>query len=636
MAISASAQDYSTSDSRAIKSYENALRAFDSRNDALTFEFINEALRRDINFIEPYYLRFEVYSDQGNLAKAEIALEEAQALDPNFFPNSWFFLGSIEFSQGKYAEAKPHYEKFLTYKDLNPDLIAKTKKQLINCDFAMYAVAHPVDFEPENMGKAINSAHPEYYPAITTDESTFIFTRLNDDKYAYGGKDEDFYISKKRDGIWFPAVPLRAINSEMNEGAPTLSSDGRTLVFTACEVMGDYGSNRKGYGSCDLFISQRLGNAWQPPINMGTPINSPYWETQPSLSSDGNTLYFVRGKPSRRGVRNQDIYLSKRQTNNTWSTPVLISDKINTPDREESVHIHPDGRTLYFSSNGHPGMGGLDLYVSRRGENGEWGVPENLGYPINTFNDENSALVSPNGKLAFYASDRPEGEGHLDLYAFELPENVRAVPVTFVRGRVRDAETDAPIAATLNMVNVNDMSETNSFSSDPKNGEFLVALPTNSTYAMTVKEPGYLIHSETFTLSENIPTEGYALDVALYKIAAGNSVVLKNVFFDLDKAELKPQSKPELDELAQFLKANPNVVIEVAGYTDNQGSDAHNADLSQRRAEAVKQYLVDKKGIDGMRIQTKGYGAANPIASNETAVGRAQNRRTEFEVVSID
>lgn len=629
-----SAQNYSTKDSKAIRSYENALRAFDSRNDELTVEFINEALSRDKNFIEPYYLRFEVYSDQGDLVKAESALEEAQTFNPDFFPNSWFFLASAEFSQGKYDEAKPHFEKFLTYNDLNPDMVALSKTQLINCDFAKYALAHPVDFDPKNMGPAINSPNAEYYPAITTDESIFIFTRLIDDKYSYGGKNEDFYVSINRDGTWFPAFPLSAINSEMNEGAPTISSDGRTLVFTACEVLGNYGTDRKGYGSCDLFISKLSGGTWDPPVNLGAPVNSPYWETQPSLSADGNTLYFVRGKPSRTGVKDQDIYFTKRQDDGTWSTPLRVSDKINTPGREESVHIHPDGRTLYFSSNGHPGMGGLDLFVSRLDSTGNWGEPENLGYPINTFNDENSVLVSPNGKLAYYASNRAGGEGDLDLYSFELPVQDRAVPVSFVRGRVIDAETKQPVAAALDMANINDAGDRNSFSSDAKSGEFLVALTANSTYAMTVKASGYLIHSETFTIPEKVPADGYAVEVELHKIEAGNRVVLKNVFFDLDKAELKPQSKPELHELALFLKSNPKVVIEVAGYTDNQGDDAHNADLSQRRANAVKKYLIDQESIDPERIEAKGYGAANPIATNGSEAGRAQNRRTEFKIIS--
>ncbi len=632
----ATAQEYSTSDKKAIRSYQNATTAFDQRNYDLSLAFLDEALERDADFIETFYMRFEIYAEMGDLPNAEKALEDGQQINPDFFPNSWFFLATVEFSQGKYAEAKPHFEKFSSYRDINPEMLASAQKQILNCDFAIEAIAKPVDFNPMNMGAAINTEAPEYYPCISADGATFIYTRLDKDPMAFRGKNENFYVSSKREETWFPAFPLRSVNSIFNEGAPTLSSDGRMLVFTACELMGDYGPDRKGYGSCDLFVSIKEGNEWQRPVNLGAPVNSPYWETQPSLSSDGKTLYFIRGKPSRSGVKNQDIYFTSKNDDGSWTNPELLSDKINTPEKEESVHIHPDGRTLYFSSNGHVGMGGLDLYVSRKDEKGEWGDPVNLGYPINTYAEENSILVSSSGHLAYYSSDRAGGYGDLDLYSFELYQDVRPNPVSFARGRVTDAETGEPVSASLDLANLNVDLDRMSFSSDAKNGQFLVALATKSTYAMTVKAPGYLIHSETFSLPSELPSNGYAVDVKLNKISEGKSIVLKNVFFDLDKAILKPQSKPELSELAKFLKSNPTLRIEVAGFTDNQGDAKHNADLSNRRAQAVKDFLVETEGIASEKIAIKGYGASNPIASNDTEEGRAKNRRTEFKVIGMN
>ncbi|NEN23182.1 OmpA family protein [Cryomorpha ignava] len=632
----ANAQDqFSISNTKAIRSYKNAQTAFDQRNYDLALAFIVEALEKEANFIEAYFFRFEVYSEMGDLPNAEIALEKGVELNPDFFPNAWYFLGAVEFSQGKYAEAKPHFVRFNTYRGVNPEMVEVAEKHILNCDFAVHAITNPVDFKPINMGEAINTDSPEYYPCISADGETFIYTRLDKDPMAFRGKNENFYVSSNREGIWFPAFPLRSVNSIFNEGAPTLSADGRMLVFTACELMGDYGSDRKGYGSCDLFISIKEGNEWQKPINIGAPINSPYWETQPSLSSDGNTLYFVRGTPSRTGVKNQDIYFTTKNVDGSWAEPKLVSNKINTPGKEESVHIHPDGKTLYFSSNGHVGMGGLDLYISRKDENGAWGEPVNLGYPINTYADENSVLVSSGGALAYYSSDREGGFGDLDLYTFELPDDVRPTPVGFARGRVTDAETGKAVAAKLDLANLNN-DERMSFTSDSRNGQFLVALSTGSAYAMTVKAEGYLIHSETFTMPTELPSNGYAVDVKLNKIKEGTSIVLKNVFFDLDKDVLKPQSIPELKQLANFLKSNPNLRIEVAGFTDNQGDDAHNADLSNRRALAVKDFLVKTEGIDSAKITTKGYGAANPIASNDTEEGRAKNRRTEFKVIGMN
>ena len=631
--MAASAQNYTTSNKKAIRSYQNAITAFDQRNHDLALAFIDEALEKDQNFIEAYFLKFEVYSEMGDLTNAKVSLKDGQRIDPDFFPNAWFYLAAIEFSDGNYSQAKPHFKKFISYVGVNPDMVEASKKHLLDCDFAMHAMENPVDFNPINMGDAVNTEAPEYYPCISADGETFIFTRLDKDPMAFRGKNENFYVSSKRDDMWFPAYPLREVNTILNEGAPTLSSDGRMLVFTACELMGDYGPDRKGYGSCDLFVSINQGNEWLPPVNMGAPINTAHWESQPSLSSDGNTLYFVRGVPTRSGVKNQDIYFTTRKPDGTWEVPKRVSDKINTSGREESVHIHPDGKTLYFSSNGHIGMGGLDLYMSKMDESGEWGDPVNLGYPINTHGDENSVLVSADGQLAFYASNKEGGFGDLDIYTFELPKNVQATPVTYARGRVTDAETGKPVSANLELANINDQTDHKSFTSDIKNGQFLVALATNSTYAMTVKSPGYLIHSETFTLPEKSPESGYTVDVKLSKIEEGKSIVLKNVFFDLDKDELKPQSKPELHQLALFLKSNPGLRIEIAGYTDNQGDDAHNADLSARRAEAVKNYLVNMERISADYLTTKGYGAANPIATNDTEEGRAQNRRTEFKVI---
>lgn len=633
IAYTANAQDYTTSNKKAIKSYQNAITAFDQRNHELAIAFLDEALSQDNNFIEAYFLKFEVFSEAGDLHNAKQALIEGQRIDPNFFPNAWFFLAAIEFNEGDYSNAKKNFEKFITYQRVNPHMVASAKEHIENCQFAMQAIENPVDFNPINMGAAINTENAEYYPTISVDGQTFIFTRLDKDPAAYRGKNENFYVSAKHDDTWLPAYPLREVNTIFNEGAPTLSSDGRTLVFTACEFMGDYGPNRKGYGSCDLFISVNEGNQWQPPVNMGAPINTAHWESQPSLSADGNTLYFIRGVPSRTGVKNQDIYVTHKDEEGKWSVPKRLSDKINTPGREESVHIHPDGKTLYFSSNGHRGMGGLDLYVSKKDENGEWGEPENLGYPINTHADENSILVSSDGKLAFYASDKEGGFGKLDLYTFELPEHAQATPVSFAQGRVSDAQTKKPLGASLELANVNDSLDLKTFSSDKYNGQFLVALATNATYAMTVKSDGYIIHSETFTLPEQLPENGFAIDVELHKIEEGKSIVLKNIFFDLDKDDLKLQSKPELSQLALFLKSNPNIHIEISGHTDNQGDDAHNADLSKRRAEAVKNYLIKIENINPERLQTAGYGASKPIATNETEEGRAHNRRTEFKII---
>lgn len=630
----AQSQDYTTTDKKAVKSFENAMNAFDGRNYELALALIEEALDREKTFIEAHLLKFEVCTEMRDYDCAEKSLEKALAVDGDFFPNAWFFLAALELNRGAYADAKMHFERFLTYDRVNPQMKEKAEKEFANCTFALKQLENPVDFEPINMGEKINSPFPEYYPTITADDAQLIFTRLINDQEAFRGKNENFFVSVKDAGEWSPAFPMDDINTVLNEGAPAISGDGRTLIFTACELMGEYGDRRKGYGSCDLFMSERTGNRWSAPVNLGPEVNTNAWESQPSVSADGQTLYFVRGYPTAGGNREQDIYVAKRNATGEWQGTVKLPYTVNTRDKEESVHIHPDGKTLYFSSNGHLGMGGLDIYVTRMQSDGEWSEPENLGYPINTYSDENSLMVSPNGRIAYFASEREGGFGELDLYHFDLPQDVRPTPVTFAQGIVVDAKTEKPVRAELRLSNVASQGLQSVLKSDPVTGEFLIPLPAGETYALSVNAEGYLFHSEQFTLDEADDNKPYDLVVKLQPIEEGSAIVLQNIFFDLDQDQLKIESLPELRELAGFLESNPEVRIEIAGHTDDQGTAEYNEDLSQRRADAVKKYLADQAGIDASRLETAGYGATKPIATNETEEGRAKNRRTEFKVIS--
>ena len=627
------AQEYFTSDKKALKAYENARLSFDQRRYQLALEFLQEAIERDANFLEAYLMQFEVFTEMGNKPEAETALEKSLALNPDFFPNAWFFLGELEFQQGKYKEAQPHLEQFLTYPNLSNDLAMVARRDIANCKFALEAVKNPVDFSPENLGTAINTPSPEYYPTLTADGQTLIFTRLVQDPESFQGKNEDFYISRQKDGNWMEAVPLQMINSKFNEGAPTISADGRFLVFTACELHGDYGPGRKGFGSCDLFYSKKVGDRWTMPVNMGQPVNSGSWETQPSLSADGNTLYFVKGKPTRQGVQMQDIYYTKRRDDGSWTVPQPVGNRVNTGFKEESVFIHPDGQTLYFSSNGHIGMGGLDLYYSRRQPDGEWGEAVNLGYPINSHEDENSLLVSADGKLAFFASKRADGFGDLDLYHFDLHPEARPVAVTYAEGIVFNAKSKEPLEATFELFDVERDSLVIRSQSDAVTGDFLVALPSGKMYALNVYKPGYLFYSDNFELKDTTSLKPFELKIPLKPIEAGQSVVLRNIFFDTDQAVLKFESQAELTRLAAFLQENPQVRIEISGHTDNQGTEARNVELSKNRALAVKNFLTDMLGIDGSRLTAKGYAATQPVADNETEEGRAKNRRTEVKII---
>lgn len=640
ISVSAFAQDYSSENKKAIKKYEAAEAAYKMRNDAEAIKLVGEALKADPNFLEAYLLKGYIYMDADNYAESRAAFEKVIEINPSFYPNTFYTLGELEMNNGDYADAKKMFGAFVEFRP-NSQYADKARLAMENCDFGAWAMANPVPFKPENLGPNINSKFPEYFPCITADDQTLLYTRLINDQQAYGGVQEDFYVSSKQNGEWVMSQNLGTpINSHYNEGAPSISADGQTLIFTACALPdGDYGNNRRGKGSCDLFYTYRLGVRWTKPVNLGGPINSFHWESQPSFSADGQTMYFVRGIRKQGTVTGTgDIYVSRLSPEGYWTTPEKLGQNINTPGHEASVLIHPDGQTLYFSSDGHVGMGGLDIYVSRMDENGEWGKPVNLGYPINTWSDENSLLVSANGEIAFFASDREGGFGDLDLYSFSLPQEFRPQPVTYMKGKVYDIHTKKPLESVFELIDLETGKIMVQSLSNPESGEFLVSLPINRDYALNVSRNGYMFYSENFELQAGTATDPFLKDVPMtpIKIAGENDggVVLKNVFFDTDKFDLKEKSKVELDKLVKFLKSNPELVIELSGHTDNVGSDSDNQLLSENRAKAVRQYLIDN-GIDPKRLKAKGFGEDRPIATNETAEGRAQNRRTEYKVVGI-
>jgi outer membrane protein OmpA-like peptidoglycan-associated protein len=328
-----------------------------------------------------------------------------------------------------------------------------------------------------------------------------------------------------------------------------------------------------------------------------------------------------------------DIWYSTLKTDGSWGAPVNIGNKINTRGEEESVFIHPDGKTLYFSSNGHVGMGGLDIYVVRKNADGVWGTPVNLGYPINTYGDENSLLVNGAGSLAYFASDRPGGFGGLDLYQFELYDAARPDKITYMKGKVYDAKTKKPLGAHFELIDLATAKQVMTSDANSGNGEFLVTLPVDKNYALNVSQSGYLFYSENFSLKElTDKTKPFLMDVPLQSIDTGSVVELKNIFFETAKFDLKPESKVELNKLVTFLTLNKTMRIELSGHTDNVGDKKMNLTLSENRSKSVYDYLI-ANGIDAKRLSYRGYGDTLPKVKNDSDENRAINRRTEFKVI---
>jgi tetratricopeptide (TPR) repeat protein len=446
---------YHSEDKKAVKNYEEAVRAFNARKDGVAKDLLLMVVNRDPEFFEAWELLSHVQFELGENDEAVVSLYKAVEIDPGFHPENYYYLGVFEQGKGSYTKAKDLFNQYLNSDDKNEVRINISLAAISDCEFAINAMEHPVPFDPINMGPNINTNYPEYLPCLTADDELMIFTRrIKDSRAPEGVQDDLFYTIKNNDNLWLPAKNMGGINSVYNEGAASISADGSTLVFTACELYGNYGPNRGGYGSCDLYIAYRVSTGWSEPMNLGDSINSANWESQPSLSADGRTIYFIRAPRKRRKDNNQDIYVAQKQPNNHWSKAKKLSPVINSPKREETVLIHPDGVTLYFSSNGHPGMGGLDLFMSQKDEAGNWSKPKNLGYPINTLNDENSLMVSANGKLAYFSSNMEGGFGDFDIYAFDLHPSVQPAPVTYVRGVVYDSLTRKPIEAKFELIDL--------------------------------------------------------------------------------------------------------------------------------------------------------------------------------------
>ena len=612
-------RQYATNNKEAIKFYTLANESINYQQYEKAADLLKQAIAADDEFTDAHYQLGSVYLYSHQYPEASVQYLKTIALNPNFNRAVYLNLGNVNIMLGKYAEAKEALQHYLTFNEIQPKDRATAQKLIVDCDFSLQAVQHPVEFKPVNLGISINTNADEYLPNVTADESTIIFTRKI-------GNNEDFYQSKKLNGKWTNAVGLSAkINTpEFNEGAQSLTQDGQYLFFTGC-------NRPDGLGRCDIFLSRKNSTDWDKPFNLGAPINTPGWESQPSISADGKTLYFVSLRKG--GYGGYDIWKSTI-TEKGWSEPENLGPNINTPYDEQSPFIHPDDQTLYFSSNGWPGLGSKDLFLSRKGKDGKWQKPENLGYPINSSGDENGLTLTANGAYAFFSSNNLKGVGGYDIYTFEMPENLRPNVVTYVKGTVKDAKSKQPIDADVQIIDLKTNQTIFQNVNALNQGQFLATLPIGKDYGLNISRPGYLFYSENFSLANQKVGKPYNIDVALQAIEVGNKSVLRNIFFDTNKSELKPESKTELNKLIGFMSLNPKVTIEISGFTDNVGDAKSNQTLSENRAKAVQQYLIANK-VAAARLTFKGYGAMQPVAPNTTEEGRSRNRRTEFKIVSF-
>lgn len=612
---------YSSKNKSAIKNYERASYLLDLNEFKQAISELNSAISHDKQFIEAFLLLADVYRVTFDFIKAKENYKAAFNISSTFAPERYYFFAESELKTGDYEQALLHYNLFKSKGNPSIDKITLTEKYIRDCLFAIEAIKNPVPFKPENLGTNINTADQEYLAALTTDESILIFTRQIN-------SNEDFYRSYKENNEWVKAEYLsNNINTPAyNEGAQCISPDGQFLFFTGC-------NRPDGLGRCDIYVSHKEGKGWSKPVNLGFPINTKGWESQPSLSADGRTLYYVSDRNG--GIGSYDIWKSRLGDDGKWEMPEDLGTNINTPFDEQSPFIHPDGKTLYFSSNGWAGLGNKDLFISRLDTNNLWSIPQNLGYPINTYGEESGLTISASGTKAFFSSNNFNGFGGFDIYSFNLPPNIRPTPVNYVKGLIYDEETKKRLDALIDIIDLKTGNSIHASFSDIVDGTFLATLTNDVEYSLNVSKQGYLFYSANFSVEKNKIGQPIILEIPLQKIAVGKKVVLKNIFFDSNKYDLKPASITELQKLIDFLKENEKAEIQISGYTDDVGDDQSNLILSQNRSKAVYQYLIEHN-IKANRLSYKGYGETQPVADNKTEEGRANNRRTEFLITKIN
>ena len=527
-----------------------------------------------------------------------------------------YHLARIAWHMQSYPEAIEYLEAYFGHPVKNPRINAVAEKLSRDARFMMTAPTEDT-MEIKRLPNAINSSAPEYLPSLPAAENIMVFTRRVQGQ-------EDFYRSVKRDGYWQEAEPLSELNTPENEGAHCLAADGKLLIFTAC-------ARRDGLGSCDLYYSVLRNERWTKPANLGANINSQSWDGQPSLSANGRTLYFSSDRPGGKGGR--DLWVSQR-TSKGWEKAVNVS-ALNTKNNEEAPFIHYDGRSLYFMSNGHPGFGGTDLFLSKIYEEG-WSLPLNLGAPINTRDDEGALHIDRLGTTGYFARTNLNASTlQIDIFEFPVPTSIRPTAATYVNIQIRDLVTKVPLKG---IIEVFDLQQEKTFlkTQTSADGQLLICLNAGVNYGFNVRSAGYAFHSANIDLmgvqARLSPHQIFADLQPLVKDdlpIAAPAIVLQNVFFEYAKATLLSSSFPELRRLWDLLDHQPKLKIEIQGHTDNVGSPEDNLKLSEERAKTVIEYLI-KEGIDASRLSYRGFGESKPVASNETEEGRQKNRRTEF------
>ncbi len=625
-AIASLAQTHqlSSTNKKALKYYNKAVSQYQYNDFNEAINSLNNSIKHDKNFIEAWLLLGDSYIEVNSIKEAIKSYESAISIDSIFFPGVYYLVGNLNYKIGEYQKATDNYVRLSHMPNVSKELLILASERLIFASTAAKLVENPEPVLLENIGSPINTNNDEYINYLDSDNNFMMLTRRTQLENSVSSRPiytEELLFSNRVDSLWDkPQAVDLPWKGELELGSLNISTDGRSMYFTGCYWP-------LGQGSCDLYVSHSVGDEWMRPKNLGRSINTSKWESQPIISSDSKKLFFASKRAGGKG--GSDIWMSIKLKNNSWSPPINLGDSINTPKDEMSPFLHADGKTLFFSSTGHPGLGGYDLFVSRQDELGRWSLAKNIGYPTNSRFDDINIFMSIDGKKSWISSNRDVGNGNMDIYSFNNYQDILPKEVMYVEGTVVDKVTKEPLKAEVQITNLSTLEIINTTFSDSVSGSFLIIVYPGIDYAFNISKEGYLFLSENIKIKDSIAMKRIKQEFELSPIAKGNQLVMNNVFFKFNEFELLPSSFVELDKLTELLNQNPKSTIEIIGHTDSIGNDNYNISLSLKRAKSVGNYLIEN-GIKSERLSYKGMGSSLPLAPNISETGRAKNRRTEI------
>lgn len=581
-----------------------------------------------------YYLALTyIYKPDNNFTLAEQYLKKVIDACPDDIPEAYFHLGKLAYTTNQKCDAINYFKKFLTYQGDFDTLFTEAKMLMKWSEEICELINNPVPFNPKIV-KGISSQLDDYLVSLSPDNEIAYYTRKTKDFQISGYKSEPafqekFYFSYRiADNVFDNGKEMPyPFNRNENEGGATITGNNKELIYTVCKMV----TSPRQYYNCDLYSSKNIKGYWTDIVPLERVNRPDTWESMPSVTADGKELYFVSNRPG--GVGGYDIYKSFKDENGEWSEPINLGEPINTPGDEKSPFIHTDTRTLYFSSNGRPGMGGYDIYYVKLNDDNEKLEVKNIGYPINTENDEMGFIVSIDGKYGYFSSNNIKNEsiGGMDFYYFSLYNEAKPEEVILVKGNLKSDDTTKPIKATVQIKSME--SKRITFIPVDEDGDYVASLLKNEDYLLTIKGEDIVYQSTYVAAKDSITAPVIKLEMEVQPIEVGKHYRLHNIYFAFNSADILANSQKVLDEFIVFLNDHPTLQIGIEGHTDNVGSDEFNLILSENRAKAVYNYLVNN-GIDANRLQYKGFGESSPIATNETEEGRAMNRRTEFVILN--